>query len=148
MLPVPALPARLPRPITDGRLAQAHAAEELLESILKDLYYDMQNGAPIPSCIYVLVERLRPPPAVVCIAGGGAKRKTAPQAFRRNRDPEPITHRRLEQAFAAEHLRDTILDDLYLDAAAGETIIARRFVLLWRPRPVRAITLALQYVVG
>jgi len=148
MLPAPAFTPRIPRPITDKRLAQARAAEELLEALLRDLYQDMRNGAPMRACNFALIERLRPPPAVVCIAGDGAKQALPRLARRRTRGPQPITDQRLEQAFAAECLRDAILEDLYQDVAAGVAVLARRCVLLWRRRPIRAIRLTLECTAG
>jgi hypothetical protein len=140
----PVLAARMLRPITDERLAQAYAVEEILEALLNDLYQDMRNGAAMQACNYGLVERLCPPRAVARVAGHGKRRRIVAVALPRIRDPEPITDARLKRAFASESLLDAMLDDLYKDAAAGAAVVARRFALVWRHRPSRAISLALQ----
>jgi hypothetical protein len=141
MLAARALPARIVRPITDQRLVQACAAEEFFEALLKDLYLDLRRGATLLASKFIIVERLRPPPRVACLAGECAK--IVPLARRRYRNPEPITDERLERAFIAECLRDAIVGDLYEDADAGAVVLTRRCTLLWRPRPIQAIRLRL-----
>jgi hypothetical protein len=52
------------RAITDARLEQAHAAENLLDASLEDLYDDLEAGADITAIKYRLVWRRRPPRAI------------------------------------------------------------------------------------
>jgi hypothetical protein len=138
MLSSPVLPARGPRPITDERLAQAYAAEELLETLLNDLHQDMQNGAAMLACDYQIPERLRPHRSLARAKGRGPRRKIL--QFPRIRDPEPITDARLEQAFAAERLLFAILEDLFQDLVSGAAVVSRNYQLRWlhkRPGAIR-----------
>ncbi len=138
-------PARIPQPITDSRLAQAHAAEEILTATLADLYQDMRAGAAIKASGYAIVERLYPPRAVARAPQHVASRVVF-LGVPRIRDPEPITDQRLEQAFAAESLLDAMLDDLFRDLAGGAAVVSCEYQLVWRHRPTRAVSLALQCI--
>jgi hypothetical protein len=140
MLSAPVLPARGPRPITDERLAQAYAAEGLLETLLNDLHEDMQNGAAMLACDYQIPERLRPHRSLARAKGRGPRRKIL--QFPRIRDPEPITDARLEQAFAAERLLDVILEDLFQDLVSGAAVVSRNYKLPWLHKRPSAIRLA------
>lgn len=147
MVVSPFCPARIPQPITDARLAQAYAAEEILTAMLDDLYQDMRAGAAIQASGYAIIERLRPPPAVARMPQHVAARVLF-LVVPRIRDPEPITDQRLEQAFAAESLLDAMLDDLYRDLAGGAAVVSREYQLVWRHRPTRAVSLALHCING
>jgi hypothetical protein len=118
---------------------QAYAAEEILDTMLDDLYTDMRAGAPVRASDYALVMRHCPPRAVSLVPVGGARRAGGVLEFPRRFSLRPITDARLEQAHAAESLLDAILADLYDDLNAGARITALEYRLLWRHRPPRAI---------
>ena len=138
-------PARIPQPITDSRLAQAYAAEEILTAMLNDLYQDLRAGAASQTSGYAIIARLCPPRAVARVPQHGASRVVF-LGVPRIRDPEPITDQRLEQAFAAESLLDAMLEDLFRDLAGGAAVVSREYQLVWRHRPTRAVSLALQCI--
>jgi hypothetical protein len=140
MLPAPVLPARDPRPITDERLAQAYAAEEVLHALLHDLQQDIKNGAVVLARDYQIPERLRPHRSLARVKGRGPRHKIL--QFPRIRDPEPITDARLEQAFAAERLLDVILEDLFQDLVSGAAVVSRNYELRWLHKRPSAIRLA------
>jgi len=148
MLSPPVLPARIPRPITDERLAQAYAAEEILEAILNDLYQDMRSGAAMEACNYALIEGSCRPRALVRAAERGRRRRIVVLETPHIRDSEPITDTRLERAVAAETLLDAMLDDLFKDLVSGEAVLSREYHLLRLHKPARAISLALQCATG
>jgi hypothetical protein len=139
MLSAPVLPARVPRPITDERLAQAYAAEELLETLLNDLHQDMQNGAAMLACDYQIPERFRPHRSLARTMGRGPRSKIL--QFPHIRDPEPITDARLEGVFAAERLLDAILDDLFEDLVSGAAVVSRSYQFRWLHKRRDAIRL-------
>ena len=145
MLVPPFCPARIPQPITDTRLAQAYAAEEIVTAMLDDLYQDMRAGASVQTSGYAIIERLCPPRAVARLLRRVASRIVF-LGVPRIRDPETITDQRLEQAFAAESLLDAMLDDLFQDLAGGAAVVSREYQLVWRHRPTRAVSLALQCI--
>jgi hypothetical protein len=134
---------RIPRPITDARLMQAYAAEEILDAMLDDLYKDVRAGAPVRAFDYALVMRHCPPRAVSRVPVPSARRTGLILEFPRRFTPGPITDARLEQAHAAESLLDAILEDLYEDLKAGTHVSAVEYRLVWRHRPPRAIDLML-----
>lgn len=134
---------RIPRPITDARLMQAYAAEEILDAMLDDLYKDVRAGAPVRASDYALVMRHCPPRAVSRVPVPSARRTGLILEFPRRFTPGPITDARLVQAHAAESLLDAILEDLYGDLKAGARITALEYRLVWRHRPPRAIDLML-----
>jgi hypothetical protein len=146
MLPAPVLHARIPRPITDERLAQAHAAEELSEALLRDLYLDMQHGAAMQACNYRFIERRCQPRAVVRVAGHNRRQRVV--ALPQTRDPEPVTRVRFERALAAEQLLDAMLEDLFEDLVSGAAVVSRKYKLVRLHKPARAISLALQCATG
>ena len=145
MLVSPFRSARIPQPITATRLAQAYAAEEILTVKLDDLYQDMRAGATTQTSGYAIIERLCPPRAVARVPQHVASRVVF-LGVPRIRDPEPITDQRLEQAFAAESLLDAMLDDLFRDLAGGAAVVSCEYQLVWRHRPTRAVSLALQCI--
>jgi hypothetical protein len=134
---------RIPRPITDARLMQAYAAEEILDTMLDDLYTDIRAGAPVRASDYALVMRHCPPRAVCRVPFRHARRAGVILEFPRRFSLRPITDARLEQAHAAESLLDAILEDLYDDLKVGARITALEYRLVWRHRPPRAIDLRL-----
>jgi len=137
MLSAPVLPARGPRPITDERLAQAYAAEEVLQTLLNDLQQDMQNGAAVLTCDYQIPVPIRPPGSLARIKGRVRGRILQ---FPGTRRPEPITDARLEGVFAAERLLDAILEDLFQDLVSGAAVVSRRRQFRWlhkRPGAIR-----------
>jgi hypothetical protein len=134
---------RIPRPITDARLMQAYAAEEILDAMLDDLYKDVRAGAPVRASDYALVMRHCPPRAVSRVPVPRTRLAGLILEFPRRFMPRPITDARLEQAHAAESLLDAILEDLYGDLKAGARITALEYCLVWRHRPPRAIDLML-----
>jgi len=146
MLSAPPLPARIPRPITDKRLAQAHAVEELFEALLRDLYQDMRSGAVMLARNYDVLERICQPRAVVHVGKRATRRGIV--ALRRIRKPEPVTDARLELAFATERLLDAILEDLFQDVISGAPVVSRKYRLLWLHKPPSAVTPALRCAVG
>ena len=146
MLSAPLHPARIPRPITDKRLAQAHAVEEFFEALLGDLYQDMRSGAVMLARNYDILERVCQARAVVRVGKHDACRSIVTPL--RIRDPEPITDARLELAFAAERLLDAILEDLFQDVISGAPVVSRKYRLLWVHKPPSAVTPALRCAVG
>lgn len=146
MLSAPLLPARIPRPITDKRLAQAHAVEEFFEALLGDLYQDMRSGAVMLARNYDVLERICQPRAVVRVGKRATRRGIV--ALPRIRKPEPVTDARLELAFAAERLLDAILEDLFQDVISGAPVVSRKYRLLWLHKPPSAVTPALRCAVG
>jgi hypothetical protein len=130
---------RIPRPITDARLMQAYAAEEILDAMLDNLYKDMRAGAPVRASDYALVMRHCPPRAVSRVPVRDARSVGMVLEFPRRFMPRSITDDRLEQAHAAESLLDAILEDLYDDLKAGARVSAVEYRLIWRHRPPRAI---------
>jgi hypothetical protein len=140
---LPFRPKRIPRPITDVRLAKAFAAEEILDAMLDDLYKDVRAGALIRTSDYALVMRHCPPRAVSRVSHRDLRRAGFVLEFPRSFATRPITDVRLEQAYAAENLLDVFLQDLYDDLEAGAKVTAVQYRLVWRHRPPRAIDLML-----
>jgi hypothetical protein len=66
--------------------------------------------------------------------------------FRPARIPQPIADSRLAQAYAAEEILSAMLDDLYRDLAGGAAVVSCEYQLVWRHRPTRAVSLALQCI--
>jgi len=139
---------RIPRPITDVRLVQAYAAEEILDAMLDDLYKDMRAGAVVRTTDYSLVMRHCPPRAVSRASHRDIRRAGFVLEFPRKFSMRPITDARLQQAYAAENLLDAFLEDLYDDLEAGARVSAQEYRLVSRHRPPRAIDLMLTRITG
>jgi hypothetical protein len=139
MLPAPVLPARDPRPITDERLAQAYAAEEVLHALLHDLQQDIQNGAVVLARDYQVPEAIRPAGLLARTKRHGRGRILQ---FPGTRRAEPITDARLEGVLAAERLLDAILEDMLQDLISGAAVVSRSRRCLWLHKRLGAIRLA------
>ena len=146
MLSAPLLPARIPRPISDKRLAQVYAVEEFFETLLRDLYQDMRSGAVMLARNYHILERICQPRAVVRVGKHDACRSIVTPL--RIRDPRPITDVRLEQVFATEMLLDAILEELFRDVVSGAAVVSRKYRILWLHKPASAVTPVLRCAVG
>jgi hypothetical protein len=129
-------------------LAQACAAEQILEALLTDLFQDVRNGAARRERRYALAGRFCPPRAVVRLAKRGDQCNLVALTFRPIRPIAPITDQRLEQAFAAESLLDAMLGDLYRDFANGAAVVSRGYRLIWRNRLTRATQRTANWVAG